>query len=220
MNQINLTTRFSIAVSIGLAVSVAALIVAAAKAPAQAGCDTLMNVGQEPAAVASACPENTTIRVAEGHHIAHTPIPVKDGVKFTEANPGGERPEIEGRGATRIFDVSGAAGAKIERLNVWGAEGTEAMNCEPGCGSGIMGKLEGPLTLDRVKVHDNPNSAIGTNGAPLTVFGSNIFGDGSPPFTALDKDDANDATSSAGIKHLCGALTSRMSSGSVSGATG
>jgi hypothetical protein len=149
---------------------------------------------QNLAAVAASKPPGTTFCVNKGHYEVPENIAVQSGDKFIGVRSDSTKPEVEGTGAEHIFHTKGSNGAYIANLAIGGAVGGDY--CEPNCGRGIGGGGEN-LTVENVRVYNNPNSGIGGVGPNLVIRNSTFEHNGSPSF-ARD----GGSVSTAGIKSV------------------
>ena len=184
----------AVAMAIGLGVSVAS---------AATTCNPVLTPGENLARVAANCPPSTTFTIKDGTYKLSRAVNANSGDTFKGVYSDGTRPKIDANGAMIAFNVGGTKGVTISGLSISGTRGSDW--CEPECGGAI--KKDGRnLHVINVRLHHNPNQAIGNPGPGFLLQNSEIDHNGSASFT-------NDSVSSAaGVKVTKGPATFRNNS--------
>lgn len=124
--------------------------------------------------------EGTTFCLGAGSFEVPDNLEPKDGHRFIGA--GMQDTFLEGTGAKVIVDAksAGASDVLVQDMDISGARGA-SVACKPSCGSGFSGGEDN--TISAVRLHDNPNHAIGGSEGGLLVEDSVLDHNGSDRFT-------------------------------------
>src|ERR687894_2831208 len=181
----------AVSIPIGLGVSVAS---------AARTCNPVLTPGENLARVAAHCPPSTTFTIKDGPDKLSRAVIANSGDTFKGIYSDKTRPKIDANGALMSFNVGDTNRVTISGLSISGTGGGEW--CEPECGGAI--KKDGRnLHVINVRLHHNPNQAIGNPGPGFLLKNSEIDHNGSASFT-------NDSVSStAGVKITRGPATFR-----------
>src|ERR671916_2794027 len=169
-------------------------------ASAATRCNPVLTPGENLARVAANCPPSTTFTIKDGTYKLSRAVIANSGDTFKGVYSDGTRPKIVANGALMAFNVGDTNRVTISGLSISGTGGGEW--CEPECGGAI--KKDGRnLHIINVRLHHNPNQAIGNPGPGFLLKNSEIDHNGSASFT-------NDSVSStAGVKITRGPATFR-----------
>src|SRR5215203_1182829 len=180
----------AVSMAIGLGVSVAS---------AATTCNPVLTPGENLAQVAANCPPSTTFTIKDGTYKLARAVNASSGDTFKGVYSDRTRPKIDANGAEMAFNVGDTKGVTISGLSISGTGGGEW--CAPACGGAI--KKDGRnLHVLNVRLHHNPNQAIGNPGPGFLLKNSEIDHNGSASFS-------NGSNSSAGIKITRGPATFR-----------
>jgi len=181
----------AVSMAIGLGVSVAS---------AATRCNPVLTPGEDLARVAANCPPSTTFTIKDGAYKLSSAVNANSGDNFKGVYSDGTRPKIDANRALMAFNVGDTKGVTISGLSISGTEGGEW--CEPECGGAI--KKDGwNLHVINVRLHHNPNQAIGNPGPGFLLKNSEIDHNGSASFTDVS------TASAAGVKITRGPATFR-----------
>jgi hypothetical protein len=181
----------AVSMAIGLGVSFAS---------AATRCNPVLTPGENLARVAAHCPPSTTFTIKDGTYKLSRAVIANSGDTFKGIYSDKTRPKIDANGALMAFNVGDTKGVTISGLSISGTGGGEW--CEPACGGAI--KKDGRnLHVINVRLHHNPNQAIGNPGPGFLLKNSEIDHNGSASFT----NGGN--SSAAGIKLTKGPATFR-----------
>src|ERR687897_3087175 len=189
LNKLLLVLAVSMAIGLG-----------ASFASAATRCNPVLTPGENLARVAAHCPPSTTFTIKDGTYKLARAVIANSGDTFKGVYSDGTRPKIDANGALMAFNVGDTKGLTISGLSISGTGGGEW--CDPACGGAI--KKDGRnLHVINVRLHHNPNQAIGNPGPGFLLKNSQIDHNGSASFT-----EGSDS-SAAGVKITRGPATVR-----------